>query len=529
MISNSFLRGLDRRYWPNHSDLDGSYGVVTAADSEYSLELDILLESIAAQHPIPVHVFDLGLDDWHAAKIASLPLVTVIKPDLDDMPVEGDHWQAWLKPLLFRQSPYRHTIWLDADCVVLESLEPLFAILTDTPVLVADNYSPDLCYNDPRLYEIYPTPDSNSPPVNSGVVGLSRGRDDVLLSTWLNFVKEATSNPEIATMLRWWDQGALNWAVRRCQQGHLVICESRWNHPAKRSLYHRDGLLAQIEEAHPDNGIVHFVGPDKIHNLVVNRIRMVHQHGNPLKVVVLGLPQSGAGVLARALAIASPDYTLIKRDTNITEGDSEAVWRFLETWPYDNCSVILASGIGLAYHARLIQMAFPNCLYLVVMRDPVALIESRLRAGIYWRDSLERLPVFRQHAIRLAGQGPSIEPNPPNGLSLLEAHVWEAERSGNALANEVLRLPSHQTMMCRTETLRESVSEIVRFIGKEFDQKQLKRSLTQPQRPTTPTNEWVTNMTKHHKQAIRDRLEPRMEDLRRHLTADIDRTPLAYR
>lgn len=529
MIANSFLRGLDRRYWPEQPDHAGSYGVVTAADAAHSLELDLLLESIWAQHPMPVHVYDLGLGPDQAARVAAAPLTTVSRPVNDGLPAEGDHWQAWWKPLLIRQSPFQHTLWVDVDCVVLEPLVPLYALLTEAPVLTTDHFHPELCENHPDLYLRYPAPGGGRRPVNSGVVGVTKGRDDGLVSTWLNFVREVTSDPESAALVKWWDQGALNWAVRRCERDHLLLHEPRWNRPARRLLYRPGaGLLRQVADAHPERGIAHFAGPDKLHALVANQLRMVHQEGNPSRVVVLGLPRSGVGALSRAVALAAPDYALLSSDPELREGDADGIWKLIQSWPYDNCSAVIASGSNLCPHVPVIHAAFPDCRYLVAVRDPADLIESRLRAGIYWEGSLEKHPVFQQHALRMAGRAPSGEPPPPDGLGVLEAHVWEAERSGAVLASGMLRVPTHQTMLCPTEALRDCAADICKFLGPGFDRDRLERALTPPGRPATPTVEWAGNMVRRHKRDIHDLLDAGVDELRRHLTADVDRTPLAY-
>ena len=139
----------------------------------------------------------------------------VLPPPLHPFTSDIRYWQAWAKPWVIAESPFLYTLWLDNDTIVDSDLTPLFEAIAQAPLLIDDGHSsPDGQFNEPGLYDRMPT-GQTSRALNNGVMGLRMDRDGPLLRTWLDVTALAAADPTLRALIRWYDQGALIWAVSR--------------------------------------------------------------------------------------------------------------------------------------------------------------------------------------------------------------------------------------------------------------------------------------------------------------------------
>ena len=252
-------------------------GIVTAGDSAIFRDLQFLLLSLREWNDDPVVIYDLGLATHELHWCLSQPNVTCRPlPPLTKAMAKfvGSHrWQAWLKPAYIFDAPFDRLLWIDADCVVLDSLADAFAQIDNGPFLL-----PEVCpgggRNHSRLYESLPVDNSGQGreiEMNNGVIGLDLPRDRALLDAWLYAVEWAIKNEGHRHLMRWYDQGALLWAISKTQSESHIVSEQTWNYPAKpvsgfllQAVRDRQNLLEAIKGAHPDARIVHWFGLNKL-------------------------------------------------------------------------------------------------------------------------------------------------------------------------------------------------------------------------------------------------------------------------
>lgn len=271
----------------------GTRGIVTAADSNLFRDLQFMIESLRLVDASPIVVYDLGLRHEQLLWCLAQPKVTcrpipVLSRAMRKF-VGQNRWQAWLKPAYLKDVPFDRFLWIDADCVVVSPLDDAFAEIDKGPMLMPE-VAPGCGSNHEKLYTTYlPIKDPASRKVteiNNGVIGFCRHRDQELLDAWLFSVEWAIENPELRHLFRWYDQGALLWAILRTHNEHFIRGSKKWNYPANPNgtlLQHAIGnsvsVIDTIRTMHPNAGIVHWFGllklsislDDEVNALFTNR------------------------------------------------------------------------------------------------------------------------------------------------------------------------------------------------------------------------------------------------------------------
>lgn len=202
-------------------------GIITATDANYFPGCHLLLSSVATQ--VPVCVVDLGLTLPQRRLCQRLGYIC--DPDLV-MPEQVPGWQTWNKPFFIAQSPFRYSLWLDADCLVVGDLAPLFAAIRQEPLLVRHWECPFYAFsNYAELYRRFPVRRRLTPEQipNAGVIGLALPRDQELLRTWQFLVQQAATEPTVRGWICWYDEGALHWSLEALQLTHLPRAQPFWN------------------------------------------------------------------------------------------------------------------------------------------------------------------------------------------------------------------------------------------------------------------------------------------------------------
>ncbi|HEX5472006.1 MAG TPA: hypothetical protein VFW73_08970 [Lacipirellulaceae bacterium] len=190
-------------------------------------------------------------------------------------------WHTWLKPLYLLHAPFDRVLWLDADTVAIANIDEAFKSLGGAPLLVGDRFG-SATQNDMHLYDVLPLPsgvDVGSWGVNAGVVGLCKRRDAELLSKWADAVEWAAANPNNRHLLRWYDQGALVWAIYQSGAEPAVRAVLDWNYPAasspdliQSSKAHNRTLWQELRIRFPQGKVLHWYGTPRLSHLLLQEV-----------------------------------------------------------------------------------------------------------------------------------------------------------------------------------------------------------------------------------------------------------------
>lgn len=245
-------------------------GVVTASDGRFYPAVNFLVESVLKQGS-PITVFDIGLTEGQVTELVTLG-AQVQQPSLV-VPKTVPWWQTWNKPWYITASPYQDTLWIDSDCVVVGSLNPLFDFTRDQPLMVQHWLRPP--YLPPMwLKDMYRKDPNRVPPIrsylNAGVLGFtkSNNRDEQIFQTWkstIQFVMERLPAPK---WFPFFDETALVVTMYRLGL-HVVLrnpVTDGWNRYMKAHKTPRYGRnKAEFEQflrdvVRPEDVVLHFSG-----------------------------------------------------------------------------------------------------------------------------------------------------------------------------------------------------------------------------------------------------------------------------
>jgi hypothetical protein len=220
-------------------------GVVTLADKSYCEGLMLLSDSIRQSYDVPIVCYDGGMtkkqrqlvlarnSNIEIRAIPTNPQFKLLKETLSgDAGCGREEWLLWACPLLIASSPFRRTLWLDCDLVVLQNLRKLFQLLNTGPVFTPSDNKSGTTPNHRMLYKLLPLSkqgaSSPEPLLNAGVIGFDLKRDRHILMSYIYPVLCAACDESVRTSISWHDQGALIWAVRNhCLHNRIV--NASWN------------------------------------------------------------------------------------------------------------------------------------------------------------------------------------------------------------------------------------------------------------------------------------------------------------
>lgn len=257
---------------PRHV-LPARFGVVTATDRNTFKGVQLLFRSLVGSHRVRCLLFDLGMTPRQLAWAQRQPGLYLMRVDLNRLPVPTQHvmWQTWNKPFYILQSPFRYTLWLDADTLVLGDLRPIVGLLEDGPFLTTNNRCNK---NAPILYErlgIAPCEDEDFV-VNAGVIGFDTRRDWHLMHEWGSLVHLAVHHPDnLVPHITLWDEGMLRVLIRRHRLAGIINPASRWNNLQVDAFTTMEELLEAVRGPFRPGGhtaILHLCGtrkPFKVH------------------------------------------------------------------------------------------------------------------------------------------------------------------------------------------------------------------------------------------------------------------------
>jgi len=238
-------------------------GIVTGCDAPYFGGLCLLCDSVRGR--VPVSVVDLGLTADQRAWCGERAVNVLPNPVRPDKSLY--YWHAWYKPYYVAVAPYKYCLWLDPDTIVVGDLNPVFAAMREGPVLVRHPQWNEALWFEPKLMDLFKLPQADKRGlINNGVLGFIKGdpAHDRLRALWMFMVNLSLENPAIRSLIYWFDEGCLNWAISAGHFESAVVDTLAWN------KFTRQGCDATSEgeffdKIHydPTDVILHFTGHPK--------------------------------------------------------------------------------------------------------------------------------------------------------------------------------------------------------------------------------------------------------------------------
>lgn len=263
-------------------------GIITAIDSNCFSAFQLFNYSLKrTNNEIPLLVFDLGLNkkeiEWTNKN--SINLKKYKKPII---PKNIFMWQTWNKPDYIRKSPFEYTLWLDSDILIYEKIDELFDLLKNKIVCVKD-FSKTNTNNNKKIYEMFPVKEKLKSNCNGGVLGIckTRKKDIYFLREWILLTKKAAESEEIRNNLKWWDQGAINWALEKTKNIDVVIDDRNLNNLTSNYKVSTDPIILYESLRAKKSKIVHFAGCPKPYFWFEKKLDRSPIEKN-LKIFVLG-------------------------------------------------------------------------------------------------------------------------------------------------------------------------------------------------------------------------------------------------
>ncbi len=260
------------------------FGIVTLCDTNYFPGLLMLHRSVQESLPCPMACYDAGLSTADRERAAAIHNLEILRlphdPSIERIQVSMSLvpplakankriWPLWICPILIRHAPFRRTIWMDCDLIVLRELAELLEAVRKAPVFTPENKAPHLTANRPELYELLPIHRQFNPllpTVNAGVSGWDLERDAAVLDAYLYPVKMAAEDERVRKAISWHDQGALIWAIQSCGLERCVAPTTNWNRcvdntsVAEQPIAWDDEFLSNARAQVPDVRILHWNG-----------------------------------------------------------------------------------------------------------------------------------------------------------------------------------------------------------------------------------------------------------------------------
>jgi lipopolysaccharide biosynthesis glycosyltransferase len=236
---------------------------VTAGDYPFFLGLYQLVESLKGR--VSITLFDLGLTSDQREWLTKQGVI--IRRERPGVFTQKDHlWQTWNKPFYIYSSPYKKTLWIDSDCIVVNDLRPLFDKIEEQPVFMQHPAGAGYTGgNQDQLYHRFPVKSrlSKENSINAGVVGVNKSKEhQELVYNWMKMVNNAFRFKDVERLIGWHDEGCLHWAVCATGMADLVIKKPEWNcflGCCERALT-VSGYVEYLKE-HFDRVILHHTGP----------------------------------------------------------------------------------------------------------------------------------------------------------------------------------------------------------------------------------------------------------------------------
>jgi lipopolysaccharide biosynthesis glycosyltransferase len=217
---------------------------------------------------MPTIVYDLGLVGAQAKWLSTRGAQVVPLPADLPFPSSVSRWQAWCKPVFVTACPFDTALWVDADCIVVGDLAPLFRRTEAAGFFATEHwdsasYSPK---NDHALYSrtgVRNVLDKQH--INSGIIGFRRS-DRVaaaIAARWLGLTRLAACDAQVRCAIAWRDEGSLQWALEAEDRVDLIVQERGWNRFMRIANSNPQQFIQALPLDPGDDIIWHFSGSEK--------------------------------------------------------------------------------------------------------------------------------------------------------------------------------------------------------------------------------------------------------------------------
>ncbi len=126
----------------------------------------------------------------------------------------------------------------------------------------------------------------------------------------------------------------------------------------------------------------------------------------------------------------------------------------------------------LGFFAKYFNDKLPGSRFVLLVRDPVKTLVSRIATLAHWPEIIHRYPeTFQAKASNLIPPGKMVfnqfRPKPPNmNAPFYELYLWEWIETYRETISQIANVD--QVMLIETESLTKSVGKLLSFVGKEF-------------------------------------------------------------
>lgn len=474
--------------------VSGKFAILTAVSPNLWVDFKLFLHSLREHCHHDLYVVDLGLLDDQRDFLKKQKNVVILHFDVDSANHLRQNWPQWAKPYYFNLLPndIDYLLWIDVDTIILQSLGPLFAQATTGFFVLTDQFAPSSCINDDQLYARYSTSIDNrykSLALNSGVIGLAlhREEDRKIIVEWQELTNIVQRDPDIVDYIKLYDQGVLLWVIHKLQKFDCVLDIKEWNYPAKRNPYNLyensynwqapDAIGGNIfDNIRYDNQaaiIAHYAGLPKLSNLLeiddktsITNFRNRRGTIPQKRLFVVGLERSGTHTIAEAIRRSAKVETWVRHEYLERNGSGvlaieaykkfhreanplNCLYRRLKLYSRNDCAIICESNHRLAFFIpEILRGLNGDCKFILMLRDPVALIRSRLYNFSAWLNSLSKYPGSYQYDIHRGGSNgfnPCISEfnlfriTPEDDLDIIGMHIWEICTTLNIIFTDTLK------------------------------------------------------------------------------------------
>jgi len=308
-----------------------------------------------------------------------------------------------------------------------------------------------------------------------------------------------------------------------------INVDPKYNYPAKRNLYeyHENeydndyrwpspdiprmggNIIDNIKLDNPNAVIAHFAGRPKLSDLIkinspqstVYRQRLINKPVN--KIFCVGMERCGTHTLAEVIRRSSEKGNW--RETNIGLHRKPTTWirhehnpslakeawskfkgqspkfnsfnRKLVKYQREDCNLLFEADHRLSFFINDIYKSLDgNVKFIMLLRDPINLIRSRLMNFTMWPDFNCKYPGFYQMDMsnlqHTFGHGSTsqneyrIRPDNHLQLNIVDMHLWEITTTIDIVMNNLKSVDKENYKIWYIENL--DPTSIMNFVGKEY-------------------------------------------------------------
>lgn len=243
-------------------------GVVTSGQRLHFPGVQLLYTSLVRTHAnLPLVLWEVPgdlLTDEQRGWCDRQPMLTVKALPEEALVAPADHQAWWNKPAMLKHAPFERSLWLDADTIVLRSLEPVFRHMTTHPFFVVANPYPG--NNKPELLNYIDVADKNENfTVNTSCCGLDNrnGEHRQVVETWCDLMRFITHHPEnLSGYVSNVDEGVMRVTLQKLGMTHIPWPDQHWSWSLWYPSGNRNGCLihdtSNLLARFPHEHVLHF-------------------------------------------------------------------------------------------------------------------------------------------------------------------------------------------------------------------------------------------------------------------------------